>query len=109
MKFGICNEIFQEWDNFERTCDFVKDVGYDGIEIAPFTFADDIHDITPETRAGIAKTAAEVGLDIIGLHWLLVGPEGLHVTCPDEAVRERTSAYLVDLVNLCAELGGTRI
>jgi len=109
MKFGICNEIFQEWDEFERVCDFVKDVGYDGIEIAPFTFADDIADISAPTRADIKRIASEVGLEVIGLHWLLVGPEGLHVTCADEGVRARTAAYLADLVQLCAEIGGTRM
>lgn len=109
MKFGICNEIFEEWNDFERTCDFVKDVGYDGIEIAPFTFAQSVGDISPETRASIAKTAADVDLEIIGLHWLLVGPEGLHITSPDEATRTRTAEYLIELANFCGEIGGSRM
>ena len=35
MKFGICNEIFKEWNDIERTINYVKEVGYDGLEIAP--------------------------------------------------------------------------
>ena len=35
MKFGICNEIFKDWNDIGRTIDFVKETGYDGLEIAP--------------------------------------------------------------------------
>ncbi|MCH8204957.1 MAG: sugar phosphate isomerase/epimerase, partial [Candidatus Hydrogenedentes bacterium] len=109
MKFGICSEIFEEWGDFTRTCDFIADVGYDGIEIAPFNFADDVKDISPETREGIVQDAATAGVEVIGLHWLLVGPEGLHVTCPDDATRARTAEYLIDLARFCGEIGGTRM
>lgn len=44
------------------------------------------------------------GLAFVGLHWLTVGPEGLHVTTPDRAVRERSWDYVRGLVELCAEL-----
>jgi sugar phosphate isomerase/epimerase len=45
-------------------------------------------------------------VEIIGLHWLLAGTEGFHLTSPDEGVRERTGRYFVDLVSLCRDLGG---
>ena len=38
MKFAICNELFEGWE-FDRVCRFVKDAGYDGLEVAPFTLA----------------------------------------------------------------------
>ena len=38
IKFGICNELFENWE-FARVCDAVKRIGYDGLEIAPFTLA----------------------------------------------------------------------
>lgn len=106
MKFGICSEIFNEWNDFQRTCDFVKDVGYDGIEIAPSTFVQDVADFSLAQRDEAVKTASEVGLEIVGLHWILVGPDGVHLTTADEAVRERTSQYLIELANLCGDLGG---
>jgi sugar phosphate isomerase/epimerase len=109
IKFGICNEIFQEWNDFGRTCDYVKEVGYDGIEIAPFTFANHINDIPPKTRAEIVARAKESDLEIIGFHWLLNGPEGLHVTTEDRSIRAKTSQYLKDIVECCAEIGGTRL
>ena len=36
MKFAICNELFEGWE-FDRVCRFVKDAGYDGLEVAPFS------------------------------------------------------------------------
>jgi sugar phosphate isomerase/epimerase len=106
MKFGICSEIFKEWNNVERTIDYVKEAGYDGLEIAPFTLAQYITDIPEQVRKKIAKRAEKAGLEIVGLHWVLVGPEGMHITHPDSAVRERTTAYLGELARLCGELGG---
>jgi sugar phosphate isomerase/epimerase len=35
-----------------------------------------------------------------------VEAEGMHLTHPDSAVRERTSKYFSDLVDFCADLGG---
>jgi len=107
MKFGICSEVFQQWKSIERAIDYAKEVGYDGLEIAPFTLAKHVTDITPETRNTIAERARQVGLDIIGIHWVLVGPENLHIAHPDEAVRRRTAQYLIDLVHFCADIGGT--
>lgn len=51
MKFGICSEIFEEWGDFTRTCDFIADVGYDGIEIAPVNFGDHVGDIRAAARS----------------------------------------------------------
>ncbi len=109
MKFGICSEIFEEWGDFTRTCDYVADVGYDGIEIAPFNFGEHVKDIGPETRRGIVRDAESAGVEVIGLHWLLAGPEGLHLTCRDDATRARTAEYLIELAHFCGEIGGTRM
>ena len=105
MKFAICNEGF-EFRPWPQVCDFVKGVGYHGIEIAPFIFADSADQITPAQRRDIRTTAEQRNLEIIGLHWLLVKPPGLHMTHPDPAVRKRTADYFVSLTQLCADLGG---
>ncbi|NLA58987.1 MAG: sugar phosphate isomerase/epimerase [Firmicutes bacterium] len=106
MKFAICNELFQGWE-FARTVDCVAQVGYQGIELAPFTFADSVADITSAQRHGIRNTAEAAGLEIVGLHWLLTKPEGLHLMHPDKEVRAKTIAYLRQLVEFCAEVGGS--
>ena len=106
MKFGICSEIFKDWNDIERTCDYVKSVGYDGLEVAPFTFAPFVGDIPAATREQIVRAAAAVDLDIVGIHWVFVGPDGVHLTHPDPEVRAFTAQYLVDLVDFCGDIGG---
>ena len=106
MKFAICNELFEGWD-FARTAAFVAGLGYEGLEIAPYTLADSVHEITPVRRRELKAIAEGAGLKITGLHWLLVKPEGLHVAHPDAAVRQRTVDYLRALIDFCADLGGT--
>lgn len=107
MRFGICSEIFEAWHDIERTIEYVKEVGYDGLEIAPFTLSQYVTDIPDTVRKTIVKKARAVDLDIIGLHWLLVGPENVHLTHPDESIRERTAQYLIDLTNFCGDVGGS--
>jgi sugar phosphate isomerase/epimerase len=105
MKFGICNEIFQEW-KLEDAMAFAYKAGYDGIEIAPFTLAKYVTDISPEQRTHIREAAARVGIEITGIHWVLVQAEGMYLNHPDATVRERTAKYFCELVNFCADIGG---
>lgn len=105
MKFGICNELFENWP-WEKICDFAREIGYHGIEVAPFTLAERAELVSPQRRLEIRKAAESRGLEIIGLHWLLVKPAGLYITHTDAAIRRQTAAYFVELVKLCADLGG---
>lgn len=105
MKFAICNELFEGWP-WEKVCDFVRPLGYEGLEVAPFTLADSVEQLTPPRRAEICRAAANRGVEILGLHWLLVKPPGLYITHSDAAVRRRTADYFRQLVDLCADLGG---
>jgi len=108
MKFGICNEIFQGW-SLADTFAYAKKAGYDFVEIAPFTIAKSVTDIPPADREQIKRLAAEAGIGISGIHWVLVQTEGLYLTHPEAEVRARTAQYFVDLVEFCADIGGTRI
>ncbi|MBI4553626.1 MAG: sugar phosphate isomerase/epimerase [Candidatus Latescibacteria bacterium] len=105
MKLAICNELFQNWpinDVFRR----VAEIGYAGVELAPFTFAESVNDISPARRTAIRRQAEANGLEITGLHWLLVSPKGLYLNHPDEAIRSRTQQYLCDLIRFCCDVGG---
>ena len=108
MKFGICNEIFQGW-TLPDTFRFAADAGYDCVEIAPFTIAQHVTEIGDEQRRHIRDEAARAGIGISGLHWVLVQTEGMYLTHPERETRDRTSRYFVELVECCADLGGTRI
>lgn len=105
MKFGICNEIFQGWE-IGRAMEYAAGIGYDGVELAPFTLARTVTEISAGTRRQIRDHARRLNIEICGLHWLLAKTEGLHLTHPDAAVRARTARYLVDLVDCCADMGG---
>ena len=105
MKYAICNELFENWP-FERVCRFCSELGYEGLELAPFTLAPLITDLDASQRAELRKQAADAGIAIIGLHWLLAGTTGLHLTSPDAGGRERTAAYLVALAEATRDLGG---
>jgi sugar phosphate isomerase/epimerase len=105
FRYAICNETFQGWDH-ARVCRFVSDLGYQGLELAPFTLAPRITDVSPERRRELRQQAEECGVQILGLHWLLAKTEGLHLTSADEAIRRRTADYLADLARCCRDVGG---
>jgi sugar phosphate isomerase/epimerase len=89
----------------ERACETAAEIGYRGIEIAPFTLAEDVRELGPGQRRKVRQVIESAGLECAGLHWLLTKPEGLHIGCPDARVRKETTHYLVALAELCAELG----
>lgn len=105
MKFAICNEIFQAFP-LEKQFAMAAEIGYDALEIAPFTLAKQVTEITPSQRRQLVRLAEQHGLEIAGIHWVLVGPEGLHITSPDVETRQRTVQYLRDLVEFGCEIGG---
>src|SRR5438445_8262772 len=105
MRYAICNETFEGWDH-ARVCGTVAELGYQGLELAPFTLASRITDVSAEQRRTLRRQAEDCGLTLLGLHWLLAKTEGLQLTSPDEAVRRRTADYLVELARCCRDLGG---
>lgn len=105
MKIALCNEVLQPWP-LERQCRFAADLGYDGLELAPFTLARDPLSITDTEARALARVVRDHGLEISGLHWLLVAPEGLSIVSDDAHLRARTAAAMERLVELCAALGG---
>jgi len=105
MKFALCNEVLQPLA-FDAQCKLARELGYDGLEVAPFTLAADPTQLTDAEIAGIRRTAEDNGLEIFGLHWLLVAPAGLSIVSADAALRLRTQEVMVRLVEICAALGG---
>lgn len=105
MKIAICNELFQGWP-IEDVFAYLAQLGYDGVEIAPFTLADSVLDLSPKRRREIRRAAERSGVEIVGLHWLLAKPEGLYINHPDEIIRVQTQEYIEALVHFCADIGG---
>ncbi|MEQ8848851.1 sugar phosphate isomerase/epimerase family protein [Botrimarina sp.] len=115
MKFAICNETFQDLPLAEGFA-LAGQIGYEGIELAPFTLGDpaaaggrelhDIRDLSASRRKEIRAAADDAGLEVVGLHWLLAKTEGLHLTTPDPPVLHATAEYLCALAECCGDLGG---
>lgn len=105
MKIALCNEVLQPL-SFEQQCALAAVLGYDGLEVAPFTLAADPLTISDAQARAFARIAADHGLAISGLHWLLVAPAGLSMVSADAALRRRTTEVMCRLVELCALMGG---
>ncbi len=104
FNYSICNEMFEKWD-FAKTCKAIKDAGFTGIEISPFTLAENVDQISTARRRELVDIIRSEGLHFAGLHWLLVSPPGLHVTTADKAIREKSWDYVRKLVDFCSDLG----
>jgi len=105
MKFALCNEVLQPRP-FAEQCQVAAALGYDGLEVAPFTLAENPMDITDAQAASFGRVAADHGLRIFGLHWLLVAPAGLSIVSADAALRHKTTAVMQRMVELCRLMGG---
>lgn len=105
FRIALCNEVLRHLD-FAAQCALAAALGYDGLEIAPFTLGDTPHLLSTARITQLRRAAADAGVAISGLHWLLIRPEGLSLTDPDPPVRLRTIDVMRRLVGLCADLGG---
>jgi sugar phosphate isomerase/epimerase len=103
FRLSVCNELFESTP-FAEQCREIKKAGWQGIEIAPFTLETDATTLPAARRREVRDIIVSEGLEFVGLHWLTVGPTGLHVTTPDEAVRRRSWEYVRGLVDLCGGL-----
>jgi sugar phosphate isomerase/epimerase len=106
MRISLCNEVVRALD-FAAQCALASGLGYDGLELAPFTLGPEPHRLAAARRTELRRIAADQGLRITGLHWLLVTPDGLSITGRDEGTRARTIDVMRRLIELCADLGGT--
>jgi D-psicose/D-tagatose/L-ribulose 3-epimerase len=106
-RYAICNEIFGR-TSFDEVCKQVQSLGYQGLELAPHTLAEDATSLGPPERTGLRKYMEDAGLEFVGLHWLLASPPGLHVTSADEEIRRRSWDYVHRAIDLCADLAGCK-
>ncbi|MEM8864716.1 MAG: sugar phosphate isomerase/epimerase family protein [Planctomycetota bacterium] len=114
MKYALCNEMFGDRAIAADTFSTVRQLGYRGLEIAPFTLlpdqpAVDVRDIPAERRVECRQRAIDAGLEIVGLHWLLAKTDGAgevdpYLTSPDAAIRQATAEYFKRLAAQCGDL-----
>ena len=107
FKYAMCNESMADL-SWQEQCRIVSNAGYEGIEVAAFTFVKEgVEEISPEKRNEMVSVMKDAGLECAGIHWLLAPPpEGLHFTTPNVIVRQKTVDYLDKLIDFCGDLGG---
>lgn len=104
MKLSLCNEVLRDHP-FEEQCRLAAAIGCSGLELSPFTLAADPTTLTDAHAARLRGIAADHGLAISSLHWLLVQPEGLSLSTTDTALHARTVAFLKQLIDFAATCG----
>ncbi|NBS56819.1 MAG: sugar phosphate isomerase/epimerase [Betaproteobacteria bacterium] len=105
MRLSLCNEVLVPMP-FAQQCEYAAKLGYDGLEVAPYTLSDEPHRMSPALVAASRRATQDSGIEVTGLHWLLVKPTGLSISAKDDAVRTNTLDVMFALIDLCAELGG---
>ena len=68
MRIALCNEVLAGMP-LERQCEYAARLGYDGLEIAPFTLSASPEKISAAEAAKIRATVEASGLVVTGLHW----------------------------------------
>ncbi len=105
MRIALCNEVIAPMP-FSKQCEYAAKLGYDGLEVAPYTLSDEPQRMGAAQIAAARSAADDAGIAITGLHWLLIKPAGLSISTRDEAVRKKTIDVMHALIDHCAELGG---
>ena len=105
MKYALCNEVFRHLP-LEDGFQLIADIGYDGVEIAPFTLCNP-HEFSEGEADRCIAAAQAANIEIVGLHWLLAETTGLHVTHTDPEIRKKTTEFLKKLTRLTAHMSGS--
>ena len=108
MRLALCNEVLGSTP-FDAQCVLAAQLGYDGLEVAPFTLGDAPHLLGASQRRRLIHSSTAAGLPITSLHWILVRPAGLSITSLNERVYSKTIDVIRRLIGLAHDLGCTAI
>lgn len=104
MRLALCNEVLAAHP-FAEQCRLAAAIGCRGLELAPFTLADDPQCLSETDGERLRTIAAGHGLAISSLHWLLAAPPGLSLATADAALHARTVEFLAHLVRFARACG----
>ena len=103
-RYALCNEMFEGW-SLRKIAETGVELGYPGMELAPYTLGSRVTEFSPAQRAQMRRDVENAGMQIMGLHWLLAETP-FQLNSPDGDLREATALYLLDLIDFCVDLGG---
>ncbi len=113
MRVAISNQLLRD-RSFVEQCETAAALGYQGLEISPYTVAPkgDANRLDPAYGEYLLDTAQFHGLSIVGLNEVFVGTDrlndarGFHLNDPDDDLRRETLNYLKHLAKLCYAMEG---
>lgn len=108
MRIALANKVI-EYLPFHEQCAYLARLGYDGIEMATATLGADALNMPVSRRIELRKIADDFGIEIVGLHQVLMIEPGLSITSGEPAVRDRTLSVMRRTIDLCADLGGALV
>ena len=118
MKYSICSDTFPDWE-LEQIFGYAAGLGYQAVELAPYSFCNSVMEVSSAERNKIRKWAEGAGIDITGIHALFTPIPGLkpRFACPpdlqlnsaDPGIRLKTKEYLKELMRLCGQVGGKNV
>jgi len=82
FKISLCNEVVAAGRDFAKQCALAAQLGYDGLELAPFTLADDPSTLGPREAAAFRDTAKAEGLAITSCTGCWSSPTGSRSPAP---------------------------
>src|SRR3954471_19222165 len=98
MRIALCNEVIAPMP-FPKQCEYAAKLGYDGLEIAPYTLSDEPHRMGTAQIAAARSAAEDAGIALTGLHWLLLKPAGLSISTRDDAARRKTIDVMLAFID----------
>lgn len=104
MKIAVSNIA---WDNgrLPEYLGFLRELGCEGVEIAPSCLWPEPVEATAGERQALRGLVRRADLELVGFHALLYTRPDLQLF-QDARLRSLTVGYLVDLMRLCADVGG---
>ena len=103
-KIAFCQDLFKN-KPLEEICKLLLDLGYQGIELAPFCFSDDIRRLERTEILKYRKIIEDYGIQISGMHWLLVSPVGMSITTLDNEIYNNTRDFFKKLIEFSYFIG----
>jgi sugar phosphate isomerase/epimerase len=103
-KYALCSETFED-RSLTESAKLTADIGYTGIELAPYTLCNLVTELDASDRKQIRTDVEDAGIQVAGLHWLLANTP-FRLNTPDEDERRAAGDYLVELVDFCGDVGG---
>src|SRR2546425_7861774 len=98
MRLALCNEVLAAMP-LERQCEHAAALGYDGLEIAPYTLFDRPDEVTANEASRVRNVVESAGLAVTSLHWLLARPAGRPLPHPRPSSRCRSLHVMARLTS----------